>query len=91
MAADKAVSTEATSTLCNDLWGRKLSSTKYQAGDHVIPFESLLPTPSSLVEMYVDAKFDFALHELIQLLLVTNCADHVISLLDAKVRYHVMQ
>ncbi|XP_065919953.1 CARD- and ANK-domain containing inflammasome adapter protein-like [Dysidea avara] len=84
MAADKAVSTEATSTLCNDLWGRKLSSTKYQAGDHVIPFESLLPTPSSLVEMYVDAKFDFALHELIQLLLVTNCADHVISLLDAK-------
>jgi len=86
MATDKGISTEATSTLCNALWGHKLSYTKYQTGDHVIPFESLLPTPSSLVEMYIDAKLEFALHELIQLLLVANCTDHVIALLDAKVR-----
>jgi len=86
MATDKGPSLEATSTLCNALWGHKLSYTKYQAGDIVIPFDSLLPTPNSLVEMYFDAKLEFALHELAQLLLVTNCADHVIALLDAKVR-----
>jgi len=84
MAGKGSHETEATVTLCNALWGPKLT---FQSGPDVVAFNTLLPSPSELVETYREAKLQFASYELISLLLVTNCAEHLIALLDARVCY----
>lgn len=79
--------TEATVTLCNALWGPKLT---FQSGQDVIPFNVLLPSANELVETYREAKLQFASYELVSLLLVTNSSEHLVALLDAKVCYLFM-
>ena len=82
MAGRSGHETEATVTLCNALWGPRLT---FQRGQEVISFNNLLPSPSELVETYREAKLQFASYELVALLLVTNSSEHLVALLDAKV------
>lgn len=82
MAGTGGHETEATTTLCNAIWGPKLT---FQCGKEVVSFSALLPSPNELVETYREAKLQFASYELVALLLVTNCTEHLIALLDDKV------
>ena len=65
---------EATVTLCNVLWGPKLT---FQCGQDVIPFSDLLLSSSELAEAYREAKLQLACYELLVLLLATNCSEHL--------------
>ena len=82
MAGRGGHETEATVTLCNALWGPKLT---FQRGQEVVNFNNLLPSASELVETYREAKLHFASYQLVALLLVTNNSEHLVALLDAKV------
>ena len=82
MAGKGSHETEATVTLCNALWGPKLT---FQCGQELVSFNALLPNPSELVETYREAKLQFASYELVALLLVSNSTEHLVALFDAKV------
>ena len=83
MAGRSSHETEATVTLCNALWGPKLT---FQRKQEVVSFNNLLPSASELVETYREAKLQFASYQLVALLLVTHSSEHLIALLDAKVQ-----
>lgn len=82
MAGKSSHETEATVTLCNALWGPKLT---FQCQQEVVTFSALLPSPSELVDTYREAKLQFANYELVALLLVTYSTEHLLALLDDKV------
>lgn len=60
-------------TICNALWGSRLSFSPFRAGDQPLQFDDLFPEESMLVDTCREARLDCEPLELCKLLLASNC------------------